>query len=175
MSTRQQQASLAAKTAKADSLSSKADKPGPVDPEILAAIKIAIQPVVDAQTTIQVSQNAITKKLDQAMGELASIREKVDALETSVQASDSRVETVITDALPSITTHISSITTALAMRQLELEVHRRKWALGLNIFIFPQLGISFTTIIPLLCERGSSTHAHPHTHQVNSTAINTFK
>ena len=46
---------------------------------------------------------------------------------------------------------------------------------GLNIFIFPQLGISFTTIIPLLCERGSSTHAHPNTHQVNSTAINTFK
>ena len=62
------------------------------------------------------------------MGELASIREKVDALETSVQASDSRVETVITDALPSITTHIS-ITTALVMRQLELEVHRRKWTL----------------------------------------------
>ena len=132
MSTRQQQAALAAKAAKADSHSSKTDKPGPVDPEILAAIKIAIQPVVDAQTTIQASQNAMTQKLDQAMGELASIREKVDALETSVQASDSRVETVITDALPSITTHISSITTALAMRQLELEVHRRKWALIIN-------------------------------------------
>ena len=66
------------------------------------------------------------------MGELASTREKVDALETSVQASDSRVETMVTDALPSITSHISSITTALAMRQLELEVHRRKWALIIN-------------------------------------------
>ena len=130
MSTRQQQA--AAKAAKADSASNKPDKPGPVDPEVLAAIKIAIQPVVEAQATIQASQNAMTQKLDQAKGELASIRDKVEALETSVQASDSRVETVITDALPSITTHIASITTALAMRQLELEVHRRKWALIIN-------------------------------------------
>ena len=131
MSTTQQQATLAGKAAKADSLSSKADKPSPVDPEILAAIKIAIQPVVDAQTTIQASQNDMTQNLDQAMGELPSIREKVDAHETSVQASDSRVGTVITDALPSITTH-SSITTARAMRQLELEDYRRKWALIIN-------------------------------------------
>ena len=83
MSTRQQQA--AAKAAKADSASNKPDKPGPVDSEVLAAIKIAIQPVVEAQATIQASQNAMTQKLDQAKGELASIRDKVEALETSVQ------------------------------------------------------------------------------------------
>ena len=133
MSTRQQQAELAAaKTSKAESTSNKPDKPGPVDPEVLAAIKIAIQPVVEAQATIQASQNAMTQKLDQAMGQFASMCDKVEALETSVQASDSRVEMVITDAVPSITTHIASITTALAMRQLELEVHQRKWALIIN-------------------------------------------
>ena len=56
----------------------------------------------------------------------------MEALETSALASDSRVKTVITNALLSITTHIASITTALAMRQLELELHWRKWALIIN-------------------------------------------
>ena len=67
----------------------------------------------------------------------------------------------------------------LHSRLIECSLRDNSWDLhsgiGLNIFIFPQLGISFTTIIPLLCERGSSTHAHPNTHQVNSTAINTLK
>ena len=66
MSTRQQQAALAvAKAAKAESASNKPDKPGPEDPKVLAAIKFAVQPVVEAQATIQASQNA--------MGELASM------------------------------------------------------------------------------------------------------
>ena len=39
------------------------------------------------------------------------------------------MDTVVSDTLPAITDHISSIATALAMRQMDLEVHRRKWAL----------------------------------------------
>ena len=93
-----------------------------VDPQVLQAIKIAIQPVVDSQTSM-------SRKIDEAMGQLTTLSGKVDDLESAAQAVDNRMETVVKEALPSITTHIESISSALAMRHLELEVHRRKWTL----------------------------------------------
>ena len=100
-----------------------------VDPEILKAIQVTMQPVLDAQSSIQASHDAMLEKMDKAMLELASVSKKVDTLEAAVAASSSRVDTVVTSALPAITSHMSAISTALAMRQLDLEVHRRKWAL----------------------------------------------
>ena len=95
---------------------------GAVDPQVLQAIKIAIQPVVDSQTSM-------SRKIDEAMGQLTTLSGKVEDLESAAQAVDIRMETVVKEALPSITTHIESISSAIAMRHLELEVHRRKWAL----------------------------------------------
>ena len=95
---------------------------GAVDPQVLQAIKIAIQPVVDSQTSM-------SRKIDEAMGQLTTLSGKVEDLESAAQAVDNRMETVVKEALPSITTHIESISSVLAMRHLELEVHRRKWAL----------------------------------------------
>ena len=74
----------------------------------------------------------MTQHLDQAMMELSSMRDKLDSLQTSIQEFDSHLEMVITYILPSITIHIASITTALAMHQLELEVFRQKWAFIIN-------------------------------------------
>ena len=104
-------------------------KQGPVDPQVLEAIKIAMQPVLDAQASIAASQNDMSRKLDNALSELASVSNKVEALETAAQASSDRMDTVVSDALPAIADRISSVATALAMRQMDLEVHRRKWAL----------------------------------------------
>ena len=39
------------------------------------------------------------------------------------------MDMVVSDALPAITNRISSVATALAMCQMDLEVHRWKWAL----------------------------------------------
>ena len=74
----------------------------------------------------------MTQRLDQAMVELPRICDKVDSLQTSIQEFDSHLEMLITYILPSITIHIASITTALAMHQLELEVYQRKWAIIIN-------------------------------------------
>ena len=74
----------------------------------------------------------MTQRLDQAMVELPRIRDKVDSLQTFIQEFDSHLEMMITYILPSITIHIASITTALAMHQLELEVYWRKWAFIIN-------------------------------------------
>ena len=74
----------------------------------------------------------MTQRLDQAMVELPRIRDKVDSLQLSIQEFDSHLEMVIIYILPSITIHIASITTALEMHQMELEVYRRKWAFIIN-------------------------------------------
>ena len=115
--------------APADNTRSAVLKQGPVDPQALEAIKIAMQPVLDAQASIAASQNDMSRKLDNALSELASVSNKVKALETAAQASSDRMDTVVSDALPAITNRISSVATALAMRQMDLEVHRRRWAL----------------------------------------------
>ena len=82
--------------------------------------------MIDAQTA------AISEKLDAALSELTAVRGKVDALETGVQHASDRVDTVAAGVLPSITNHIAQISKALAMRQLEIEVLRRKWSLVIN-------------------------------------------
>ena len=109
-----------------DGIRSKKTNEGTIDPQILAAIKATMQPMIDAQTA------AISEKLDVALSELTAVRGKVDALETAVQHTSDRVDTVAAGALPSITNHIAKISKALAMRQLETEVHRRKWSLVIN-------------------------------------------
>ena len=93
-----------------------------VDLEILKAIQVTMQPVLDAQSSIQASQDAMLEKMDKAMLELASVSTKVDTLEAAVAASSNRIDTVVTSALPAITSHMSTISTALDMRP-------RKWAL----------------------------------------------
>ena len=93
-----------------------------VDPQVLQAIKIAIQPLVDSQTFM-------SRKIYEAMGHLTTLSGKVEDLASAAQAVYNRMETVVTESRPSIITHIESISSALAMRHLELEVHRRKWTL----------------------------------------------
>ena len=97
-------------------------KTKPVDPQVLEAIKIAMQPMLDAQASM-------SKKLDDTLQDLSAVRNKVDALEEAVQTSSDRVDAVVTDALPSINGHIATISKALAMRQLDTELHRRKGSL----------------------------------------------
>ena len=113
----------------ADNTRSAASKQGPVDPQVLKAIELAMKPVLDAQVGIAASQKDMSRKLDNALRELASVSNKVEALETAAQASSDRMDKVVADVLPAITDRISSVATALALRQMDLEVHRRKWAL----------------------------------------------
>ena len=112
--------------------STRDSNPPAVDPQVLDAIRLAIQPVLDAQTSIQASQQTMAKKLDEALDELTIVRNKVGDLEAAVQHSSDRVDTIVSNTLPCVTQHISSIATALAMRQLDLDVHQRKWALVIS-------------------------------------------
>ena len=53
--------------APADNTRSAGLKQGPVDPQVLEAIKITMQPVLDAQASIAASQNDMSRKLDNVL------------------------------------------------------------------------------------------------------------
>ena len=107
-----------------------------VDPQVLAAIELAIQSVLTAQANIQASQRAMSTELDDALDELTVVRAKVSTLETAAQFSSDRMESLVSTTLRDLTIHITSISwsiaNALAMRQLEMDVHQRKWALVID-------------------------------------------
>lgn len=106
---------------------------GAVDPEILNAIQVAIKPMLDAQSDIiKASQQAMSKKLDDALMQITTVSQKVNDLEVAVQHSSDRVDNVVKETLPTLSQHVSAIATALAMRQLDLDVHQRKWALVID-------------------------------------------
>ena len=79
----------------ADNTRSAASKQGPVDPQVLKAIELAMKPVLDAQVGIAASQKDMSRKLDNALRELASVSNKVEALETAAQASSDQMDKVV--------------------------------------------------------------------------------
>ena len=98
------------------------EPPSSVSTELLAAIKWAIKDAVDTQLA----------NIDKALTQLVQINERIESLEHSMQATSDRLEDAITTMLPAITAHMSHLAEALARRQLELEVHRRKWNLVIH-------------------------------------------
>ena len=99
-----------------------AEQPSSVRPEMLAAIKLAIKDVIGTQLA------NIGKELTQ----LVQINERNERVEHTMQATNYRLENVITMMLPTITAHISHLAEALARRQLKLKVHRQKWNLVMH-------------------------------------------
>ena len=98
------------------------EPPSSVSPELLAAIKWAVKDTVGTQLA----------NIDKALTQLVQINERIESLEHSMQATSDRLEDAITTMLPAITAHMSRLAEALARRQLELEVHRRKWNLVIH-------------------------------------------
>ena len=98
------------------------EPPSSVSPELLAAIKWAVKDAVGTQLA----------NIDKALTQLVQINERIESLEHSMQATSDRLEDAITTMLPATTAHMSHLAEALARRQLELEIHRRKWNLVIH-------------------------------------------
>ena len=95
------------------------ESPSSVSTELLAAIKLAIKDAVSTQLA----------NIDKA---LTQINERIECLEHYMQTTSDRLEDAITTMLPAITAHMSHLAEALALGQLKLEVHRRKWNLVIH-------------------------------------------
>ena len=93
-----------------------------VDPHILAAIKQAIREVVNTKLS----------KIDEALQQLLLLNEHMADVERSMQFTSDQLETAVTTLLPAMMAHMSQLAEGLSWRQLELEVHRRKWNLVIH-------------------------------------------
>ena len=71
----------------------------------------------------------VNTKLDKAVTQLTELNEKFDQLEKDIQDCSNRVETIINDFLPKLSDKVSKISTALTMRILDNDVHKRKWSI----------------------------------------------
>ena len=98
------------------------EPPSSISPELHAAIKWAVKDAVGTQLA----------NIDKALTQLVPINKRFDSLEHSMQATSDRLKDAITKLLPAITAHMSHLAGSLARRQLELEVHHRKWNLGIH-------------------------------------------
>ena len=109
----------AASASAADSI---VEPPSSVSTEFLAAIKWAIKDAVVTQLA----------NIDKALTQLVQINERIESLEHSMKATSDRLEDAITTMLTAITANMSHLAGALGRRQLELEVHSRKWNLVIH-------------------------------------------
>ena len=93
-----------------------------IDPDLLRAIKKAINEVVGSKLD----------ELSKVVKDLVQINERITENEKAIQDTSDRLNDLVTKLLPDLTAHYENVAEAMARRQLELEVHRRKWNLVIH-------------------------------------------
>ena len=93
-----------------------------VSADILAAIKSAVNDVIGKWLD----------SIDNALTQLVQLNQRMIDVERAMQDTSNRLEDAVSTLLPSITTHMSQLAEGLARKQLEIDVHRRKWNLVIH-------------------------------------------
>ena len=109
-----------------------------LDSSIMDAIKETVKSAVtDAVTNaVKAEFDARMPAIQQAIEDIAALKRdlkdvegRLETVEEAISDTSARAETTLTSIIPAMADHISEIAEALSMRQLDLEVHGRKWAL----------------------------------------------
>ena len=93
-----------------------------VSANILAAIKSAINDVIGERLD----------NIDSALTQLVQLSQRMADVEQAMQDTSDRLEAAVTTLLPASTRHMSELAEGLAKKQLEVDVHRRKWNLVIH-------------------------------------------
>lgn len=91
-----------------------------IDPNTIVAIALVVDKLLDKKLHAQ------TSDIDKAMAD------KISSLEKSLSDLSDKYNKLKTSIIPAIASHVSNVTNQLALRDLELETHRRKWNLILH-------------------------------------------
>ena len=98
------------------------DPNSPVSASILAAITSAINDVIGERLD----------NIDSALNQLVQLNQRMVDVERAMQDTSDRLEAAVSTLLPSITRHMSQLAEGLARKQLEADVHSRKWNLVIH-------------------------------------------
>ena len=91
-----------------------------VDPNTIVAIALVVDKLLDKRLKAQ------TSDIDNALSD------KISSLEKNLSALSEKYDNLKTKTLPAFASHVANVTNQLALRNLELETHRRKWNLILH-------------------------------------------
>ena len=100
--------------------------PHGLDANILDAIRVAVRQVLKEDRT------ETNKNLASIAKQLKKLNEKYRNIETSIQDSSERLDKTLNEFLPSLNKKMVDLTSALAIRVLDIDTHRRKWSLVLQ-------------------------------------------
>ena len=71
-------------------------------------------------------------RMEQQLAMVTDLQAQMTGLESSLQFASKRVDDLCKTSLPALAAHVERVSTALAMQTLDIDVHRRKWALTLQ-------------------------------------------
>ena len=89
---------------------------------------VAIVLVVDKLLSSKL--NAQTTEIDRSLTEkISALESTISSLESSLSFLSKKYDTLKNTTIPALASHVSTVANNLALRNLELETHRRKWNL----------------------------------------------
>ena len=71
-------------------------------------------------------------RMEQQLAMVTDLQAQMTGLESSLQFASKRIDDLYKTSLPTLAAHVERVSTALAMQTLDIDVHRRKWALTLQ-------------------------------------------
>ena len=72
------------------------------------------------------------ERIEARLDELAQLKQVVTDLRKSAEDTSERMEDLLKVTIPALAKHFEDVTSALVMRQLDQDVHRRKWSLTIQ-------------------------------------------
>ena len=94
-----------------------------LDAKLLRAIKKAVQDV------LKKDRQSINKKLDRIATTLSSLNDSYTILNTAMEDCSARIDKAITQFFPALNQKVADVSTALAIRAIDMDAHSRKWSL----------------------------------------------
>lgn len=104
-----------------------------------SALMIKDLTVKDLRTIIREETTTVFEELktrianvEEKVGQALELQAKVSAIETSLQFNADQLQDIEREKLPALKSELDDVASALTLRMLDLEVHRRKWSITIH-------------------------------------------
>ena len=72
------------------------------------------------------------QRINDELKAITAIKQEVEDLKVSLDFASRRIDDLYTTTVPALAQHVSDVATALSLRLLDIDVHRRKWSLSIQ-------------------------------------------
>ena len=97
---------------------------------LLPAIRSAIK--ADMEEVIKSTLGDRLDRIEARLGDLTQLQQVVTDLRKATADTSERMDDLLKVTIPALTRHFEDVTSALVMRQLDQDMHRRKWSLTIQ-------------------------------------------